>query len=148
MLIHGTSVEVSGVGVLLRGPPGSGKSDLALRLIRECGARLVADDQVEVSRHEGVPVARAPDILSGMMEVRGLGIVTFDHHPSWMLHLVIELADSVDRLPEPRQTEIVGCPLPVWRLRAHEASAVAKVMLVVQAFQGSVSLDGGLPRPR
>lgn len=143
MLIHGTSVEVNGAGLLLRGPPGSGKSDLALRLISECDARLVADDQVEVTLRDGILVARAPETLAGMIEVRGLGIARFDHHPSWAVHLVIELSDSVERFPEPRQTVIAGCPLPVWRLRAREASAVAKVKLAVKALQGTVSLDGG-----
>ena len=143
MLIHGTAVEVNGAGLLLRGPPGSGKSDLALRLISECDARLVADDQVEVSLRDGVPVARAPETLAGMIEVRGLGIARLDHHPSWALHLVIDLSDTVARLPEPRQTAIAGCPLPVWRLCAREASAVAKVMLAVKALQGAVPLDGG-----
>ncbi|MDE0418298.1 MAG: serine kinase [bacterium] len=143
MLIHGTSVEISGAGLLLRGPPGSGKSDLALRLISECDARLVADDQVDVSLRDGVLVARAPETLAGMIEVRGLGIARLDHHASWPVHLVIELCDSVARFPEPRQTVISGCPLPVWRLRASEASAVAKVVLAVKALQGTVSLDGG-----
>ncbi len=45
--VHGTCVEVEGTAVLLRGPPGSGKSDLALRLI-ESGARLVADDRADI----------------------------------------------------------------------------------------------------
>ncbi len=143
MLIHGTSVEIDGAGILLRGPPGSGKSDLALRLISERGARLVADDQVEVSPGNGLPVARAPETLAGMIEVRGLGIARIDHHPCWTLHLVIELGEGVERFPEARQTEVAGYSLPVCRLCASEASAVAKVMLAVQAFQGSVPLDGG-----
>ena len=143
MLIHGTSVEINGAGILLRGPPGSGKSDLALRLISEREARLVADDQVEVSLRDGILVAQAPEALAGMIEVRGLGIARLDHHPSWAVHLVIDLCDVVARFPEPRLTVIAGCPLPVWRLRAGEASAVAKVILAVQAFQGTVPLDGG-----
>lgn len=144
MLIHGTSVEIDGAGILLRGPPGSGKSDLALRLISEREARLVADDQVEVSMRDGRLMARAPESLAGMIEVRGLGIARLDHHPSWALHLVIELCDTVARFPSPSQTVIVGHPLPVCRLRATEASAVAKVMLAVKALQGTVSIDGGL----
>ena len=144
MLIHGTSIEIDGAGILLRGPPGSGKSDLALRLISECEARLVADDQVEVSMRDGRLVARAPAPLAGMIEVRGLGIARLDHHPSWALHLVIELCDTVTRFPVPCQTVIAGHPLPVCRLRATEASAVAKVMLAVKALQGTVSIDGGL----
>ena len=60
--IHGTCVLLSGLGVLLRGPSGSGKSDLALRLI-DGGARLVADDQVELIPAEGRLLARAPEAL-------------------------------------------------------------------------------------
>ncbi len=55
LTIHATAVALDGVGVLLRGPPGSGKSDLALRLIDQ-GARLIADDQTALSRH-GAPGA-------------------------------------------------------------------------------------------
>ena len=143
MLIHGTAVEIDGAGLLLRGPPGSGKSDLALRLISEREARLVADDQVEVSLRDGILVARAPETLAGMIEVRGLGIARLDHHPSWAVHLVIELCDTAARFPEPRQTVIAGYALPVCRLRATEASAVAKVTLAVKALRGTVPLDGG-----
>ena len=59
MLVHATCVALDGAGVLLRGPSGSGKSDLALRLI-DGGARLVADDQVALSAEAGRLVARAP----------------------------------------------------------------------------------------
>ena len=144
MLIHGTSVEIDGVGILMRGPPGSGKSDLALRLISERDARLVADDQVEVSLRDGRLVARAPATLAGMIEVRGLGIARLDHQTFCTLHLVIELCDAVARFPEPRQAVVAGHSLPVCRLRATEASTVAKVMLAVKALQGTVSIDGGL----
>ncbi len=143
MLIHGTSVEIDGAGILLRGPPGSGKSDLALRLISEREARLVADDQVVVSPRDGRLVARPPATLAGMIEVRGLGIARLDHHPFWALHLVVELCHTVARFPAPRQTVIAGCPLPVCRLHAPEASAVAKVVLAVKALQGAVSIDNG-----
>ncbi|HEX3418624.1 MAG TPA: serine/threonine protein kinase, partial [Stellaceae bacterium] len=49
MLVHATAIAIDGRAVLLRGPSGAGKSDLALRLI-DGGARLVADDQVELRR--------------------------------------------------------------------------------------------------
>ncbi|MEC8388619.1 MAG: hypothetical protein VX098_10900, partial [Pseudomonadota bacterium] len=57
--VHGTCVAIDGAGVLLRGPSGSGKSDLALRLI-DGGATLVGDDQLELSRVNDRLVARAP----------------------------------------------------------------------------------------
>ena len=59
LLLHATAVEIDGRAVLLRGPSGSGKSDLGLRLI-DAGARLVADDQSELSRHGDVLMVRAP----------------------------------------------------------------------------------------
>ena len=66
------------IAVLLRGPSGAGKSDLALRLIDQ-GARLVADDQTELTPSDGVLLARAPQTIQGKMEVRGLGIA--EHAP-------------------------------------------------------------------
>src|SRR5437763_699931 len=57
--VHGTCVAIAGEGVLLRGMPGSGKSDLALRLI-DGGARLVADDQTELTRRGDTITAAAP----------------------------------------------------------------------------------------
>ena len=71
--VHGTCVAVAGVGVLLRGPPGSGKSDLALRLI-DRGAELVADDRVTLRREDDGIVASAPASLAGLIEVRGVGV--------------------------------------------------------------------------
>ena len=59
LLVHGTTVEIAGQAVLIRGPSGSGKSDLALRLI-DGGAQLVADDQTELSPRDGRLVASAP----------------------------------------------------------------------------------------
>ena len=55
--VHATCIEVDGMGVLLRGPSGSGKSDLALRLI-DGGARLVADDRTDLAVEDGRPDRR------------------------------------------------------------------------------------------
>src|ERR687898_3364772 len=76
--LHATCVELSGTGVVLLGASGCGKSDLALRLI-DRGARLVADDLVTVERHGRRLIARAPEAIAGLMEVRGLGIMRLDH---------------------------------------------------------------------
>ena len=77
ILLHATAVAIDGRAVLLRGPSGSGKSDLALRLI-DAGARLVADDQSELSRRGDVLMVRAPATIAGLIEVRGLGILRLD----------------------------------------------------------------------
>lgn len=131
--VHGTCVAVEGVGVLLRGCSGRGKSDLALRLI-EAGCRLVSDDYALVEATSDGLQARAPEALMGLLEVRGIGIVHLSALPSISLRLVIDLVapESVERMPLPEMTEIEGIALPVFHLWAFEASAVAKVHLVVR----------------
>ncbi|MBC6440783.1 MAG: HPr kinase/phosphatase C-terminal domain-containing protein [Rhodospirillales bacterium] len=129
MLVHGTCIELDGVGILFRGPSGSGKSDLALRLIDSCGAQLVADDQVDLESHDQRLIARALERLAGLMEVRGVGIVPVDHAASARLALIADLCapEEIERLPEPRREMLAGVELPALHLCAHEPSATAKV---------------------
>lgn len=133
MRIRGTCVAIDGLGVLLRGGSGAGKSDLALRLI-DGGALLVADDYTEVTAAAGVPTATAPATIRGMLEVRGLGILTFPAAPPTPLVVIIDLVegDRVPRLPEAETEEIVGVALPRYRLDPFQTSAPAKVRLVVR----------------
>src|SRR5207302_5769467 len=77
LLLHATAVAIDGCAVLLRGVSGSGKSDLALRLI-DAGARLVADDQSELHRQGETIVVRSPPAIAGLIEVRGVGLVRVD----------------------------------------------------------------------
>lgn len=136
--IHGTCVAIGGRGVLIRGGSGAGKSDLALRLIAE-GARLVADDQVLVGRVAGRLVARAPDPIRGLIEVRGIGLVPAPTAASARIALVVDLARtrSVPRLPEPRSTRIDGVDVPVAALAPFEASAPIKVRLALRFGAGA-----------
>ncbi|MGH6929789.1 MAG: HPr kinase/phosphorylase, partial [Dongiaceae bacterium] len=130
-------------GVLLRGPPGSGKSDLALRLI-DSGAMLVADDGAELRRAGDTVIARlppaAPDSVRGRIEVRGLGIAPVPTVAESRLDLVVDLvpADAVERLPEPATVELLGVKLSLLRLHGLEPSAPAKVRLAVRAGPGSI----------
>lgn len=71
---HGTLLDVHDVGVLLRGDPGTGKSELALELLTR-GHRLIADDAPLLSIESGALVGRCPDALRDLLEVRGLGIL-------------------------------------------------------------------------
>jgi serine kinase of HPr protein (carbohydrate metabolism regulator) len=141
--IQATCVVVEGAGVLLRGPPHSGKSDLALRLI-DAGAKLVADDGVELRREDGRLVARlppaAPDSVRGRIEVRGLGIAPVPTVAETRLDLVIDLvpAEAVERLPEPETVNLLGIACPLLRLHGLEPSAPAKVRLAVRAGPGSI----------
>ncbi len=130
------------IAVLLRGPSGAGKSDLALRLIDQ-GARLVADDQTELTPSDGVLLARAPQTIQGKMEVRGLGIAELAPLCDVPLGLVVDLVDgeSVERLPDPDSCTILGVRLPVVRFDPFEASTPAKLRLAL-AGRGAAPITG------
>ena len=107
--IHASCIALDGRGVLLLGPSGSGKSDLALRLI-DAGARLVADDQSELSRRGDVLVVRAPATIFGLIEARGLGILRLDALGEASVALIAELvpADRIERMPpDPGEERLV-----------------------------------------
>jgi HPr kinase/phosphorylase len=141
ILVHGTTVALEGKGVLLRGPSGSGKSDLALRLI-DGGARLIADDQTELTHAPDGVVARSPASIAGRMEVRGLGILRVPTAPSAPLRLVIDLVepDRVERLPEPQFCDYLQCSLPLLALAPFEASAPAKIRLALAGLVRSTAI--------
>ncbi len=126
--IHATVIDIDGDGVLLRGPSGCGKSDLALRLI-DAGARLVADDRTDLTLSDGRVFASAPVELSGLIEVRGVGIVSMTALEKTPLALAVDLvgAADVERIPEPAKADILGLALPLIRLAPFKASAPAKV---------------------
>jgi HPr kinase/phosphorylase len=131
--VHGTVVAIDGAGVLLRGPSGSGKSDLALRLI-DGGGVLVADDRVVLSGTGGRIEASAPEAIHGKLEVRGVGIVALPATRVSVLGLVVDLVESgaVERLPKAAETVLVGVALPLLRLAPFEASAPAKVRVALR----------------
>lgn len=136
--VHGTSVALGDDGILLRGPSGSGKSDLALRLIDE-GARLVADDQTELERRGEDIAMSSPASIAGRMEVRGLGILRVPSTATAPLRLVIDLvpAGVVERLPERQTCVLLGKALPLMALNPFEASAAAKLRLALRVLAGS-----------
>jgi len=131
-LVHATSVEIGGHAVLIRGPSGSGKSDLALRLMDQ-GAQLVADDQSGLSAENGRLFVSCPPAIAGMLEVRGLGILRLPHRERVPLALVVDLvaAKDVERLPEPSRAAFLGIQVPRVALCAFEGSTPAKVRLAV-----------------
>jgi HPr kinase/phosphorylase len=147
MLLHASCVARGAEAVLLLGPPGSGKSDLALRLIRE-GWALVADDQC-VLRAEGDALrAEAPSTLRGMLEVRGLGVFTGlpVAAPDAILRLAVRLVPpgAVPRLPSPAVwTSEGGASLPEVALDGAGASAPAKVAFALDAVVGRLRQRAG-----
>ncbi len=132
--IHGTAVEIGGNAVLMIGPSGSGKSDLALRLI-DRGATLVGDDAVKL--HSGIDAifARASGASENRIEVRGLGIFDMESKPECPLRLLVELGADGERLPASWPLrDLIGWSVPVLRLDAFTASAPIKVELAVKSL--------------
>ena len=126
-LLHATAVAINGTGVLLLGPSGSGKSDLALRLI-DRGAVLISDDGVLVDTGTPEPVLRTAPNIAGMIEMRGVGILEMPFADEVPLHLVVTLGVDAIRLPTDKQSmEIAGAQVRFIALSAFEASAPLKV---------------------
>ncbi|MGA0844905.1 MAG: HPr(Ser) kinase/phosphatase [Luteolibacter sp.] len=118
--LHGCMVDMRGVGVLILGKSGSGKSETAIGLL-ERGASLVADDLVRIKYVGGDLVASSPDLSRGYMEIRGIGIINVANlyglasiRPDKRLDLVVSLKphadlNEVDRIGLRQKTyEILG----------------------------------------
>lgn len=125
-------------GALVRGPSGAGKSDLALRAL-DAGFRLAADDRTLLFMSGGRLFGRAPDVLYGLIEARGLGIVGESPLPLSEIVLVADCRGPseppVERLPEADVRErILQAELPVLRLQALEPSAPAKLRRAMWAL--------------
>jgi HPr kinase/phosphorylase len=154
--IHASCVACAGAGapfgvsenagVLLLGKSGSGKSDLALRLIA-MGAKLVSDDRCEIFSDGDAILARPPRNIEGLMEIRGLGIVAVPFAPEARIALVVQAAQPAAsaRLPERRRYEppaILSLPQnmrpPEIALDMHAPSAPAKILAAVAAFENQM----------
>ncbi len=133
--IHATCVAISGQGVLIRGPSGSGKSDLALRLIDE-GADLVADDYCNIAFESGRLIATPPPAIAGKLEVRGIGILQMPHTNIVAIRLVVDLrtTQEIERLPETATTFIENVPVPWISIDPRTASATAKVRVALSSL--------------
>ncbi|MGH1418033.1 MAG: HPr kinase/phosphorylase [Hyphomicrobiaceae bacterium] len=145
-LHYGTVIAVENRAVLIRGPSGSGKSDLALRCLNtqissnflpnttHQNCVLIADDYVVISPQDNKLIASAPETIHGRLEVRGLGIVAVKTAPSAELVMVADLTtpDQIERLPLPwPQTELLGVRLPNLFVAPFEASAPIKILIAL-----------------
>ncbi|HVZ69801.1 MAG TPA: HPr kinase/phosphatase C-terminal domain-containing protein [Rhizomicrobium sp.] len=131
----------SGAGVLILGKSGAGKSMLALQLIA-AGAKLVADDRVELFVRGGRLMARAPANIAGFIEARGVGIVEIPYVRDAAIALVVKLTDAKPRRLPHRRVYEPPRPLllsrdkwpPIVQMEASDAAAPAKVALAAAAF--------------
>ncbi|HEY1615304.1 MAG TPA: HPr kinase/phosphatase C-terminal domain-containing protein [Rhizomicrobium sp.] len=149
--IHASCVLLNGAGkpfgapanlaVLLIGESGAGKSDLTVRLI-ERGAVLVADDRCDLAYRDGALSVSAPANLTGLLELRGVGILTFPFAAAASVGLVARLQNlgQIPRYPDPqryRPPADLHMPEAKWppliTLAPFEASAPAKLIAAASA---------------
>ncbi len=125
--IHATSVMIDGRAMLLSGPSGSGKSDLALRLI-DRGALLISDDYTLLENRDGILFAFAPPRIAGRIEIRGIGIIDVGIAGAVPVSLMLALDEAPDRLPD----DVIGTialqnvDIPALPFAAFEISAAIK----------------------
>lgn len=139
-LLHATAIMIDNCGVLLLGKSGSGKSDLALRLIENNKAVLIADDVVKVEKKEQKIYVCCVDNIAGLLEVRGVGLVEYPYIDSAEVKLCVNLADnakSVERLPEKRTETILGLEIAQIDLYAKESSAPEKVLAAIRCLSNN-----------
>lgn len=125
--LHASCVAIDGRAVLIEGRSGTGKSDLALRLI-DRGGILVSDDYTILTRRNGALAASPPVNIAGKMEVRGLGLIEVDHLCDMPVALVVVADNDPVRMPAAEASRtIAGVALPELRLSLLEPSAPIKV---------------------
>jgi serine kinase of HPr protein (carbohydrate metabolism regulator) len=129
--LHASTVALDGRAVLISGPSGSGKSDLALRLL-DRGFKLVSDDRTILRREGAKLIASAPETIRGKLEIRGVGIVEMDSVPDVPVALIVELTSDIQRMPDDdRERLILGSSIPLISVDAKTASAPAKVAVAL-----------------
>lgn len=127
--IHGTSVAIEDNGILILGQSGSGKSDLALRLI-DSGATLISDDITFCQKKSNIILLFSNKKIRGLIEVRGMGLITVPYIENIKLKIIIKLtSDPIERLPENSFFSLQGVKVPSLDLNSKEVSACAKVKL-------------------
>jgi len=129
--IYASCIKWKNNGILLIGDSGSGKSDICLRFIINHSALLVADDRVDLSVAEDKVIASCPEKISGLLEVRGVGIKKVPFAEQAQIKLVVELAkteEKIERLPETEIWEFEGKKVPLIRLWSGDISVIEKII--------------------
>jgi HPr kinase/phosphorylase len=147
--VHASAVLAGARAVLIRGPSGTGKSQLALALIEAARvgtlrfAKLVGDDRVHLAPVHGRLLVRPAEALAGLIEIRGVGIRQLPHEPSAVVGLVIDLAAAdAERLPETdgQYTVIAGVKLPRLAVSAgQEALPAVLALLTSGRSEGAIA---------
>ena len=135
--IHATLVSLNNKGILLLGDSGFGKSDVALRLIEEKGAVLVADDRVNLRTLGDKLIGSAPEQIKGKLEIRNIGIVNIDTIDEVEILLCVELVkekDVLERLPQDDFELILSKKITKIKLYPFECSTVSKIVIKISSI--------------
>lgn len=129
--IHATLVSLHNKGILLVGKSGTGKSDLALRLIMGHQATLVADDRVELNIIDGKLYGYSPQEIAGKMEVRQIGILPFPIKKQEEITLCVELVHDrtdLERMPQTEYVDFLGVSITKIKLYPFDCSTIYKIL--------------------
>lgn len=129
--IHASCVAYKNQGILIIGDSGIGKSDLALRLIMDKGAKLVADDRTNIELKKDTLIASCPETIKGLLEVRGIGIKNFPHLDNISINLVVKLVknlNNIERFPKDETWIYENIKIKQISLYPFECSAVNKLI--------------------
>jgi len=149
--VFGTGIVYDGYGILLRGQSGAGKSLLALDLLDRAeiaglDSYLISDDRVILSVEGDDLICQSPPQIQGQIELRGCGVITRPSVERTKIHLVIDLLNELDRMPENDEFEIemmgvktARCPVPTRAL----IDGVHQRMLVLESLRHVKEADKG-----
>ncbi len=135
--IHATLISYEHNGILFIGKSGTGKSDLALRMIMQNNALLVSDDYVNLDVINNCLYGSAPQEIAGKLEVRGIGIIPFNNKNSEKITLCVELLEKredVERLPEAEYCDFLGVSVPKIKLYAFDCSTSCKIIAKISSI--------------
>ncbi|MBC33986.1 MAG: aldolase [Rickettsiales bacterium] len=132
---HATSVVLEDAGLMIAGPSGIGKSDLALRLI-DSGATLISDDITICKKIGNELKLFAPKKTRGLLEVREIGIINVPYVENVrLLSIVILNMNNLERMPNERFKTIKGIKVPIFGLHGNHPSAVIKIKVKLNEFK-------------
>ena len=136
-LLHASAIELNGVGILVTGLSGSGKSGLVAELLTR-GAKLIADDQVILNYERGQLMARAPGPLKGKLELYGMGVFDLPQYfvPETAIQMELQCMDAeqIERLPSDQVAHYQDIEIPAYVVAPEHSFTPAKVELLSEAF--------------